>query len=220
MTNEWGVVVLPEIFGVNGFVTSIVERVAPLVAVAAADDFALAATGTPRVFAYADMDEAHTVAKSVSGAVFLKNFQAHLDAIQSTRPSVTKFAVIGFCYGGRLAYLAGIDQRVQKIVSFYGTGPHVQDFYNGQSALAALASTRSSNPPHVLSFYGGLDTSIPESDRALTKQLLADAHIPYEEVVYPEAGHAFMNFERDNRYHEPSAHDAQSRLDAFLVQEQ
>jgi carboxymethylenebutenolidase len=211
MTNDWAIVVLPEIFGVNGFVSGVVDRLGKTHKVpACAVDFFFPVTGQHKVYDYvADREEAHHAMTEVSSEVFLEYFTSELDRMQTEHPSVTKFAVVGFCFGGNLAYLAGTDPRVQKIISFYGT--------RAEPAVRALAAARATNPPSVLSFYGGTDTSIPESDRALTKKLLSDAHIPYQEVVYPDAGHAFMNHERPDRYHEASANDSIARVDAFLV---
>ncbi|MEK7531304.1 MAG: dienelactone hydrolase family protein [Patescibacteria group bacterium] len=209
MKSEWAIVVLPEIFGVNGFVTDVVERLrrvhsVPVVAL----DFMHAVTGTHAVYPYADMDGAHAIAQKVTDEMFLESLKAKIDKVQAEHPEVKKIAVVGFCMGGRLAFLSGVDARVSKIASFYGTRAH--------PPVASLVHARTDSPPAVLALFGGTDPSITEVDRAQTKQLLTDAHIPYEEHVYLDAGHAFMNFERTDRYHESSAQDAQNRLDAFL----
>ena len=209
MTNEWAIVVLPEIFGVNGFMQSVVDRLGAKHGVpAVAVDFMYAVTGTHAVYPYTDMEGAHAIAQKVTNEMCMSAFKSAVDTVQAEHPQVTKIVAIGFCMGGRLAYLAGTDQRVQKIISFYGTRP--------SEAVAALAAARAHSELKVLSFYGGLDTSIPESDRTNTSNVLTDAGIKCQAITYSDAGHAFMNFERTDRYHEQSAQDAQNRLDTFL----
>jgi carboxymethylenebutenolidase len=210
MTNDWAIVVLPEIFGINGFVQSVVERLGreqgvPTVAV----DFMHAATGTHAVYSYADMEGAHAIAQKVTNEMFMSAFKSAVDTVQAEHRQVIKIAVVGFCMGGRLAYLAGTDPRVEKVISFYGTRP--------SEAVAALAAARTNSSLKVLSFYGGTDISIPESDRDNTAHVLTEAGISCQAITYPDAGHAFMNHERSDRYHEASAEDATNELDTFLA---
>jgi carboxymethylenebutenolidase len=209
MTNDWAIVVLPEIFGINGFVQGVVDRLSkthgvPVVAL----DFALPVTGESRIFAYADMEEAHAVAKQVTQAGFVAQLSAQIDAIQTEHPSVTKIVIVGFCFGGSLAYLAGTDMRVKTVVSYYGARAH--------DNVATLVRERCGSDLKVLSLYGGTDATITPEDRAATKSLFDVAHISYVEKVYPDAGHAFMNQERADRYHTSAASDSIPLVDSFL----
>ncbi len=210
MTNDWAIVVLPEIFGVNGFIRGTAERLAQKHGVPAYPvDFFFPVTGEHKVYDYvADRDAAHSAMGSVTNEVFSDYFKSELDRMQAEHPEVKKFAVVGFCFGGRLAYLAGVDQRVQKIVSYYGGRAH--------ECVVALSHARANSDLQVLAFFGGKDESIPPADQADTKNVLDAAHISYESQVYLDAGHAFCNQERADRYHEASAIDSISRTDAFL----
>lgn len=211
MTNEWAIVVLPEIFGINGFVSGVVERLAlthgvPVYAI----DFFFPVTGEHKMYDYvADREAAHGAMERVTNEAFNTYFKSELDRIQAEHPSVTKFAVVGFCFGGRLAYLAGLDSRVQKIVSFYGG--------RAGECVALLAKARAHTSLKVLAFFGGQDASIPLGDRDQTAHVLTEAGISYQAITYEEAGHAFMNQERGDRYHEASAQDATKELDVFLA---
>lgn len=210
MTNEWAIVVLPEIFGVNGFVSGTVERLGSTHGVPAyAVDFFFPVTGEHKVYDYlTDREAAHGAMGSVTNEVFNTYFKSELDRIQAEHPEVKKFAVVGFCFGGRLAYLTGLDTRVQKIVSYYGG--------RAKECVAQLAQVRANSDLKVLALFGGTDESIPAADRASTKAKLDSAHIAYEEVVYADAGHAFCNHERADRYHAASAADSIVRTDVFL----
>jgi carboxymethylenebutenolidase len=68
----------------------------------------------------------------------------------------------------------------------------------------------------VLGFYGAEDHLIPQTDvDALRAGLTASAH-GGEVIVYPGAGHAFMNDSRPPLYREDAARDAWPRLVGFL----
>ncbi len=203
------VIVLPEIFGVTHFVEETVRRVIAAHGVpCAALDFALPITGAPRIFSYDQVEEARSVVNQVTSDMLLAGLETVINSLQTENPSVTEFSVMGFCYGGTLAYLTGLDPRVTRIVSYYGT--------RARESVERLAHARAGTDLRVLSLFGGLDTSIPEEEREHIKNVLAGASIQYEEVVYQDAGHAFMNFDRPDRYHAPSADDSTLRVNAFL----
>lgn len=216
---DWAIIVLPEIFGLNSFIRGTVDRLAAThgVAVTALDHF-YPFTGAARVYDYvADREEAHHAMTIVTGEKFMDFLSHELDMLQAVHPSVKHFAVIGFCFGGRLAYLAGVDQRVSTIVSYYGAGPHTENFYKNLSAVETLAQTRKgAKDLRVLALYGGTDASIPEEVRAKTSTTLTDAGIPFDEVVYPEAGHAFCNHERPDRYNADACAQSIATVDEFL----
>ena len=123
--------------------------------------------------------------------------------------------VIGFCFGGRLAYLGGLDERVKKIVSFYGAGAHQPEFYATHTPIEALCDARNNDSSlEVLSFYGNQDASIPSVDREKTSEALVAAHIHYQ-ARGVDAGHAYFQQGRPN-YNQAAAHQSQIVLSEFL----
>lgn len=216
---SWGIVVLPEIFGLNGFIKSTVDRLSEIhhVPVVALDHMYLGA-GESKVYDYvADLELALKAMENVKGEDFVKLFSSTLDEVQVTHPSIKSFAVVGYCFGGKLAYLAGVDPRVACIVSYYGARPHTDSFYSTMTVIQALASARRGDTAlRVSSFYGGIDGSITEEDRARSKSELALAGIQYEETVYAEAGHAFCNSERVDRYDAKASNASIARVDDVL----
>lgn len=214
---NWALVVLPEIYGLHDFIKSTTDRLAEQSGVLGiALDHLYTATGQARVYDYQTEAEAGADAmQKVTGEKFVQLLRQTLDQAQAKHPEIKQFVVLGFCFGGRLALLAGVDRRVAKIVSFYGGGPH-QPFYQGQGAVEALAKARrDDNSLHILALYGGQDSLIPAEDRDKTEQLLKAASIDYRAVVYPEAGHAFANDEREH-YNQPAAEAAWREVSDYL----
>ena len=189
------VVVVQEIFGVNEHVRSVVERYAArgLVAIAPAlfdpvspmvelgyDEKALekgrglaAALGFDRAVAL------------VSAAATLLSDEGH------------KVAVVGFCWGGSVAFLANTRLGLPA-VSYYGarTVPFLD---------AALRAP-------MMFHFGGKDPTTPAADIEAhrRKQPQAELH------VYPDAGHAFNRDIDPAHFHAASASLAQRHTCDFL----
>src|SRR5580698_8084346 len=113
-----------------------------------------------------------------------------------------KVFALGFCAGGRMAFVAAARAHVDAAVSFYGMGiaKHADDF-------AAVHC-----PVHL--HYGLKDPHIPQSEVDAVMQLAQ--HQPSIEIfLYADAGHSFFNPIRPG-YHAASAKLAGERLDALI----
>jgi len=120
------------------------------------------------------------------------------------RPELTgKAGTVGYCMGGRLAYIAAATAGVDAAVAFYGGG--IQD------QLDRAASIKCPMQFH----YGAKDTAIPSE--AVEKVKAAFAGKKAEFWTYPEAGHGFNCWDR-SAYHAPSAALAHGRSLVFLAQ--
>jgi carboxymethylenebutenolidase len=113
-----------------------------------------------------------------------------------------KIFALGFCAGGRMAFVAAARAGVDAAVSFYGMGIAKHD--------AEFAHV---NCPVQL-HYGLKDPHIPRPEiEAVTH---AAQHRPNIEIfLYAEAGHSFFNPIRPG-YHAASAKLAEERLDALV----
>jgi carboxymethylenebutenolidase len=109
-----------------------------------------------------------------------------------------KVAVVGFCFGGGLAWqlLASGALGVSAAVPFYGPLPDHPDFTGSKAA--------------VLGIYAALDTRVTGSQPA-AKAALDRAGMVSELVVEPNADHAFFN-DTGPRYNAAAAADAWRRL--------
>ena len=212
------VIVLPEIFGITDFIRNTTDRFAEEFRLPAFTlDHFYSVTGKAEVFDYyGDYSRNMEVMNNMKGEDFYKLFQQGLGDIQVEYPGIIEFTVAGFCFGGRLAFLAGMDERVSKVISFYGGQPHMPNYYNGKSPIEALTDARAASNLEVLAFYGGQDESIPATDRVKTKQILASANISYAERVYEQAGHAYFNDSRTERYNADAAKESWEVINHFI----
>jgi carboxymethylenebutenolidase len=110
-----------------------------------------------------------------------------------------KVAVIGFCWGGMLAWAAASELRLGAAVSYYGAG------------IPKLLPKVPNSP--TLLHSGDQDSSIPPADIEQIRAAFPQA-VYY---VYP-AGHAFANDDRPDHYNTEVAALARSRTSAFLVE--
>lgn len=152
----------------------------------------------------------------MTGEDFVAIFNKAISEIKANQANLKSISVVGFCFGGRLAYLTGLEKMVDKIVSFYGAGAVKPDFYQGKSAIKTLCATRAGDKNlKVLAFYGTNDDSITESDRETTKNALQDSQIAYEQHEY-QAGHAYYQEGRPS-YNRLAASQSNSELDKLFL---
>jgi carboxymethylenebutenolidase len=113
-----------------------------------------------------------------------------------------KVFALGFCAGGRMAFVAAARAGVDAAVSFYGMGIAKHD--------AEFANVKCPVQLH----YGLKDPHIPRPE--IDAVTLAAQHRPNIEIfLYAEAGHSFFNPIRPS-YHAASAKLAGERLDALV----
>lgn len=180
-------------------------------------DYFYQLTGKPSKFDQAaDPSTAPTLMDKMTGEDFVAIFNKAINEIKLSQPNLSSITVIGFCFGGRLAYLSGLEKLVDKIVSFYGAGSAKPGFYQTKSAVDALCSARHDDKSlQVLAFYGTNDASISEADRQYVASAFGASSILYEHHEYP-AGHAYYQEGRPS-YDQSAAQQSNEVLDGFLV---
>lgn len=220
-TNQ-AIIILPEIFGLNSFIQQTIDKIAikteiPVFGldIFASADNSVSNLNSATVVPYSNIDKAIFLKNNLTSEQFLNVLKSGLDEIQNHFPNIQDFSILGFCFGGRLAYLAGIDPRVQKIVACYGSGMNTP-FWKNKSCVEALCQTRKSDSYlDVLSIFGGQDHSITQEDRNIVIDQLQEAEINYQEIVVA-AGHAFLNFEREQVYNQIMANQVWPDIYDFL----
>ncbi len=114
---------------------------------------------------------------------------AHLREVAGPRSLFTS----GFCFGGRLSFLAaGFGLDLAGVIGFYGWP--VGESYNESPAPADVAATL--NSP-VLGLFGGADEGIPTSAVETFDAALSEAGVEHELTVFPNAPHSFFDRKAD-----------------------
>ena len=190
------IVVLQEIFGVNAHIRALCDRYAAQGWLALAPSLFDRAGGPALGLGYQAEDMAQ--GRALKGR--LTDEQALLDvnaAIDHASVTGLPVAVIGFCWGGTLAWLSACrNPKVTAAVAYYGTN---------------IAGYRTEKPRvPVLLHFGEQDTHIPQAD----VQTIADAQ-PQVRIHRYDAGHGFNCDERP-AFHASSAALAADRTFAFL----
>jgi carboxymethylenebutenolidase len=205
-----GVVVLMEAFGLNAFVRGVCDRFARAGYMALAPDIYHGDT-----FDYADRERAIARIGQVDDNVAMREVGAALDMLTAQGARDGRLAIIGFCLGGRLAFLANavLGERLAASVSFYGGGIAPAVAHGKRKPLIDRVGDISA--PQLL-IYGARDASIASDEHARLAKALSDANKRYTLAVLPDAPHAFATFDRES-YHAPAAEAAWRIAFAFLV---
>lgn len=127
---------------------------------------------------------------------FVSFFEKSLEEIESKYSNINKFSVVGFCFGGRLAYIAGGSEKVFQVISFYGGGANTPNYIEGKTPVEYLISKKNGNIS-VTSLFGTNDPSIPEEDRKKIKKAFTRVGIKFSLYEY-DAGHAYFQEGRKN----------------------
>ncbi|HLI13050.1 MAG TPA: dienelactone hydrolase family protein [Alphaproteobacteria bacterium] len=190
-----GVVVVQEIFGVNKHIRELCDGFAK-------DGYAaLAPALFDRVernvdlgYGQADMERGRALRSKIKWENVLADMQAAIDALADAG----KVGVVGYCWGGSVAWRAATQLRgISCAVGYYG----------GQ-----IAPFKEETPKvPVLLHFGETDASIPLSDVEAIKK--AQPKVPVH--LYP-AGHGFSCDHRPS-YHAESAKLARTRTLEFFA---
>ena len=174
-----GVVVLQEIFGVNHYIRTVVDRLAKegFTAIAPAL-FDRTQRGVELGYDEYGMSEGKKLAYGLKPEEVLLDIDAALLELRR-QSGVEKIGVVGFCFGGSYAWLSATRLRAEAAVCYYG------------SQIPRFAS----EAPHcpVIMHFGLEDASIPQSE--VKKIGVAHPAIP---VHLYEAGHGFSCDERES----------------------
>jgi carboxymethylenebutenolidase len=131
---------------------------------------------------------------------------------QDPMVAADRLGIIGFCMGGRVAYLMASANRAFKAAVVYYGGNTRKAWGEGPTPFARTAEIGCP----VLYHFGADDTNpSPEDMRALDTELARHGK-PHEFYSYSNAAHAFMNFTTPERYREAAANTSWPRTLDFL----
>lgn len=173
-----GLVVVQEIFGVNGHIRELVDRFAGKGYAAVAPAlFDRKEPGVELAYDEASFGRGRELRGQLDDSWIL----ADVDAAAAAVSSAGKVGLIGYCFGGYVAWISacGLDSLACS-VSCYGGG------------VAARAAGDTPRCP-VQFHFGDKDHAIPMGD----VQKIRDAHPDVPSFVYDDAAHGFCCDHRD-----------------------
>lgn len=190
-----GLVIAQEMYGVNSYLRGVVEDYA------AKGYLAIA----PRL--YDRLEPGLTIEYDAEGNRRAKELYRNYDwskaliDLEAARDAVTqagKVGILGFCFGGSLAWLAACRSDFACAVSYYG-GEMIR--YMDEGAHCPI------------------ECHVGDRDAALSPEKVAKFRGRYPEVpfhIYPGARHGFDNEKRGERHHPKATRLARARTLEFL----
>jgi carboxymethylenebutenolidase len=210
------VIVVSEIFGVHEYIADTTRRFAKLGYLAIAPEFFTRA-GDPNSFGTVAEIQSNIVAKTPDPQV-LGDLKAAITWAGKNGGDLKKVAVTGFCWGGRITWLAATMPEVKAGVAWYGRLVGDKTANNPKQPVEIAADLKAP----VLGLYGSADTGIPldtvdQMKAALSKASSNPAAKTSKFEIYPEAPHAFHADYRAT-YREGPAKDAWAKCLAWFKQ--
>ncbi len=197
-----GLLLLQEIFGVNAHIRAVAEQYA-------LDGFTVLAPDlfwrtAPRVALGYEGDERAGALQLMQGygeADALADLGAAAAALRARPECATRVGAVGYCMGGRMAFMAAAVAGLDAAVAYYGGGLPAQMHRAGQLK----------GP--MLFHYAGLDDHIPPAARDAVREALGERA---EIHVYDGAQHGFNCWARAS-HHPAAAALAHGRTLQFLA---
>lgn len=208
--NGRAVVVIQEAFGLNEHIGDVCRRLADEGYVAVAPAL-FHRTGSP-VLGYGDFQKVMPHMKALSDDGILGDVDAAREHLHEMGFADERIGIVGFCLGGRVAFLVAARRSLGAAVTFYGGG-----IVSGRSdAMPSLVDGVAGMATPWLGFFGDRDKSISVDDvEDLRARLDGEATVPHEVVRYGSAGHGFFCDRRDS-YDADAAADAWPRALAWF----
>ena len=126
-----------------------------------------------------------------------------------------RLGIIGFCMGGRVAWLmAAANPHFKAAVVYYG-GNIMKSWGDTPPPFARSGEIHCP----ILFHFGADDTNPSPEDRATLDAELTRLGKPHEFFAYADAAHAFMNFENAERYREAASKASWPRTVGFLARQ-
>lgn len=205
-SGDAGVVIAPDVRGLHSFYEELAERFASAGVHAIAFDYFGRTGGMER--RADDFEYMPHVRQTTPKTVFadIAASRAHLEKETKARRTF----VLGFCFGGRIAFLSSAEAPgLAGVVGFYG---RLGKRENDPWPVPAEEARRMRAP--VLGLFGGDDPGIPATDIAAFDDALRTAKIPHYIHTYPGAPHSF--FDRTFNEHKAECDDAWRRVLGFM----
>lgn len=217
-----GVLVLPEVFGINGWIRSVAQRLAEAgYAALAVPLYARTAPDLELDYGPDDLALGRSHKDLTRTDQLLADVGLAADWLQEQLPApAAGLGCVGFCFGGHVALLAATLPQLAVTVDFYGAGVASGRPGGGPASLELVPSIGGT----LLCICGSGDPLIPPADVAAIETALSDANasraaaakqvLPHR-LVRLEGGHGFMCSARPDHRPEAAAAGWSLLLDSF-----
>lgn len=175
------IVLLPEIYNINGWVRQVAERYAGLgFHVIVPDLFWRQKPNTHLEYTAEDQQIGRELALAVDRHQYKRDLIELIAVWRKTLPAETKIISVGFCIGGELAYLLAGSGAIDAAVAYY---PTAMENHLDQGRFIQV-------PIHI--HFGKLDYRTPASLINDVRQSVQ--HNPHALIEVHEADHGFNRF--------------------------
>jgi carboxymethylenebutenolidase len=199
-----GILLMQEIFGVNEHIRAVADQYALDGFVVLAPD--LFWRQAPRVelgYAGPDMARGRELAQAYTAAQSQEDLTAAARVLRArAEVGAAKIGAVGYCMGGRMAFVAAATAGADAAVAYYGGGI--------QQSLQLAPEVRCPVQFH----YAGHDDHIPPEAVAAVRSAMPAERAEFH--LYEAAHHGFNCWARGS-YHAPSAALAHGRSLSFLA---
>ena len=213
-----GIVLIHDVWGLAEHPRDLARRMAQ-------EGYHVLAIDLYRGFAQKKIEDPGSFIQNLSDPELLADIRAAARFLREHPDSQDKkVAVVGFCMGGMYALLAGCepDDEIAAVVPFYGLLSYSHGLLHSKQGLdpkrkprEPIAAAKDLRCP-MLAFFGAEDTFIAAADIAALETSTSGTGQEAVCVVYPGAGHAFMNDTREEAYRPDAARDAWAKMLLFL----
>jgi carboxymethylenebutenolidase len=206
------VLVIPEAFGLNDHIREVTERCAAAGFVGIGLDIFHRCGGPTTTAPYSDFKQVFPLFNDLTDAGLLDDIDAATGYLAQIGFDAGRVGIVGFCFGGRVSFLAAVRRRLGGAVSFYGGGIVSQGALRG---FPPLIDEAVSIETPWLGLFGDLDQSIPTEDVETLRAVMSAAAVDREIVRYPDADHGFHCDPRPS-YNAEASKDAWERTMAWF----
>jgi carboxymethylenebutenolidase len=201
-----GLVIAQEIFGVNANMREIANYYAEEGYVVLVPDlFWRQKPGVELGYTPEDWQKAFGYFQGFDQDLGVEDIQDAITTLREMSGVSGDVGVLGFCLGGKLAYLAACRTDVDVAIGYYGVG--IEDALDEADDIEC----------RVVLHIAGLDKYCPEKAQEKIKKRLGKRE-GFEIYIYPDADHAFARPQGEH-YHKASALMAHQRSVAALREE-
>jgi len=175
-----GIMVFPEIFGVNAHIRDVTNRFASLGLVAISPEL-FHRTAPPKwECSYTDFPSAMPHMQAVKEPTIESDVKATYSWLKNNTEVGDRIGCVGYCMGGRVSFIANSVVPLKAAISYYGGNMHT-----------LVHRTAKLSAPMVL-FWGERDQHITAEHRNQVMASMREAKKEYIDVLFSNADHGFF----------------------------